>query len=138
MSDRTLGIAVSGSDLKERARQLKLDIPALFIALGRRETPWYAKALAGAVVVYALSPVDLIPDFIPVIGFLDDVILLPGLVALTLRAIPDAVMDDCRLQAEGFMESAQGRQRWYYALPFVAVWALLLWWIGSIVVGMTR
>lgn len=123
-------------NLKERAKRLKLDIPTLFIALGRRETPWYAKALAGVVVVYALSPIDLIPDFIPVIGFLDDVILLPGLVALTIRAIPDDVMDECRLQARGLMESAEGRQRWYYAIPFVIVWILLLWWIGSIAWGL--
>ena len=123
-------------DLKQRAKQLKLDIPAVIHALGRRETPWYAKALAAVVVVYALSPIDLIPDFIPVVGFLDDVILLPGLVALTIRAIPADVMDECRLQARGLMESSRGRERWYYAIPFNAVWGVLLGWLGGIVWGL--
>ena len=74
--------------LKDRAKQLKTDIPAVFLALRRRETPWYAKLLAGVTVGYALSPIDLIPDFIPVLGYLDDLILLPALVALTIRCVP--------------------------------------------------
>ena len=75
-------------NLKERAGKLKTDLPALFLALKDRETPVLAKVFAGIAVAYALSPVDLIPDFIPVLGYLDDVILLPGLVALTLKRIP--------------------------------------------------
>ena len=61
--------------LKDRAKQLKTDIPAVFLALKRKETPWHAKLLAGLTVGYALSPIDLIPDFIPVLGYLDDLIL---------------------------------------------------------------
>ena len=76
-------------NLKERAQRLKSDIPAVFIALKDRETPWYAKLLATITVGYALSPIDLIPDFIPVLGYLDDFIVLPALVALTIRLIPE-------------------------------------------------
>ena len=77
--------------LRERARKLKTDIPAVFMALKRKETPWYAKISAAIVVVYALSPVDFIPDFIPILGYLDDVILLPALIAFTVKLIPKQV-----------------------------------------------
>ncbi len=82
--------------LKERAKKLITDVPAVFIALKKKETPVFAKILAGITVAYALSPIDLIPDFIPVIGYLDDLIILPGLVALTVKLIPDDVFAQCR------------------------------------------
>lgn len=88
-------------DLKARAKRLKTDIPAVFLALRRKETPLGAKILAAVTVAYALSPIDLIPDFIPVLGYLDDVLLLPFFIALTIRRIPKDVLDDCRAQAEG-------------------------------------
>ena len=72
-------------DLKVRAKKLKTDIPALFLALKDDNTPIIAKIFAGITVAYALSPVDLVPDFIPVLGYLNDVILLPMLVALTIK-----------------------------------------------------
>ena len=72
-------------DLKVRAKKLNTDIPALFLALKDDNTPIIAKIFAGITVAYALSPVDLVPDFIPVLGYLDDVILLPMLVALTIK-----------------------------------------------------
>ena len=87
-------------NLKERARKLKTDLPALFLALKKKETPLLAKILAGVTVAYALSPVDLIPDFIPVLGLLDDVILLPVFVTLTIKLIPKNVMEICRIEAE--------------------------------------
>ena len=64
-------------DLRQRAKKLKKDIPAVFLAFQHKATPWYAKAVLGITLIYALSPIDLIPDFIPVLGYLDDVILLP-------------------------------------------------------------
>jgi len=75
-------------NLKERARQLKIDIPAVFLSLKSKKTPVMAKILAGLTIGYALSPIDLIPDFIPVIGYLDDLLILPLLIALTIRLIP--------------------------------------------------
>ena len=77
--------------LKERARKLKQDVPAVFLALKDRDTPLLAKILAGVTVAYALSPIDLIPDFVPVLGYLDDVLLLPALIALTVKLIPKKV-----------------------------------------------
>ena len=77
--------------LKERAKKLKRDVPAVFLALKDRETPLLAKITAAVTVAYALSPIDLIPDFIPVLGYLDDVLLLPALIALTIRLIPKEV-----------------------------------------------
>ena len=110
--------------LKDRAKQLKIDIPAVFLALKRKETPWYAKLLAGVTVGYALSPIDLIPDFIPVLGYLDDLILLPALVALTVRLIPADVMTQCRAEAEGMWNNGKPK-KWYYALPILLVWLLV-------------
>ena len=72
--------------LKDRAKKLKTDIPAVFLALKDKRTPWYARILAAVIVVYALSPIDLIPDFIPVLGYLDDLIILPALIALIVIA----------------------------------------------------
>lgn len=108
--------------LRERAQALKTDIPAVCIAMRREETPWYAKALAALTVAYALSPVDLIPDFIPVLGYLDDVLLLPALVALTVKSVPPAVFADCRERAK----ELDLRKRWYYALPVVLIWLAIL------------
>jgi uncharacterized membrane protein YkvA (DUF1232 family) len=111
-------------NLKQRAKKLKTDLPAVFIALGKKETPITAKLLAGLTIAYALSPIDLIPDFIPVLGYLDDILLLPALVALTIRLIPQGVMDACRQQAQGLWSGGKPK-KWYYALPIVAVWVLI-------------
>lgn len=119
--------------LKDRAKQLKTDIPAVFLALRRKETPWYAKVVAGLTVGYALSPIDLIPDFIPVLGYLDDLIILPALVALTVRMIPAEVMAQCRAEAEGMLNSGKPK-KWYYAVPIVLVWLLVVFLIVRAVV----
>ena len=87
-------------NLKERAKQLKTDIPAVSIALRKKETSIPAKIFALITVAYAFSPIDLIPDFIPVLGYLDDVILLPAFVALTIKLIPDEVFAECRKESE--------------------------------------
>lgn len=112
--------------LKERARRLKSDVPAIFIALKDKETPWYAKILATITVGYALSPVDLIPDFIPVLGYLDDVIVLPALIALTIRLIPKKTMEKSRQQSENMWANGKPK-RWYYAIPIVVIWLLIVW-----------
>ena len=112
-------------DLKARAKQLKTDLPAVFLALKRKETPWTAKALAALTIGYALSPIDLIPDFIPVLGYLDDLILLPALVALTIRLIPAEVLASCRMEAEGLWTDGKPK-RWYYAIPIVLFWLAIL------------
>ena len=111
--------------LKERARKLKTDVPAVFIALKKKETPWYAKVVAAIVVVYALSPVDLIPDFIPVLGYLDDIIILPALIALTIKLIPKEVFEKCRIESEGMWANGKPK-KWYYAIPFVLIWVAVI------------
>ncbi len=119
--------------LKDRARQLKTDIPAVFLALKRKETPWGAKVLAALTVGYALSPIDLIPDFIPVLGYLDDLIILPAMVALTVRLIPAEVMAACRAEAEGMWQNGKPK-KWNYALPIIFVWLLVVFLIVRAVV----
>ena len=112
-------------NLKERAKKLKSDIPAVFLALKDSQTPWYAKVMAALTVGYALSPVDLIPDFIPVLGYLDDVILLPTFVALTIRLIPKEVWDRSLEASRNLWEDGKPK-RWYYAIPIVIIWLLIL------------
>lgn len=116
--------------LKQRAAGLLADIPALWLALKDRETPLAAKLLAGFTVCYALSPIDLIPDFIPVVGYLDDLLLLPALAALTIRLIPKPVMARCRAESAGMWQDGKP-QKWYYAVPVVVVMLLILWVILS-------
>lgn len=112
--------------LKERAKKLKADIPAVFLALKDDRTPLAAKICAAITVVYALSPVDLIPDFIPVLGYIDDLILLPALVALTIRLIPRDVWEVNRKAAEGMWENGRPKKL-YCAVPFVLIWLLVIW-----------
>jgi len=119
------------SKLTDRAKKLKTDVPAVFLALKEKRTPWYAKIIAAVVVVYALSPIDLIPDFIPILGYLDDLIILPALIAWCVRCIPSDVIAECRSRAEGIWGSGKP-EKWYYAVPFVLIWAVV---IGLIVIA---
>ena len=111
--------------LKDRAKRLKSDSPAVFLALKDKKTPWYAKVFAAITVAYALSPIDLVPDFIPVLGYLDDVILLPALVALTVKFIPKDVFEQCRAQAEGMWEDGKPK-KWYFSLPIILFWLVII------------
>jgi len=120
-------------DIKARAKKLKTDIPAIFLALKDKETSWIAKIFAGITVVYALSPIDFVPDFIPVLGYLDDVILLPMLVALTIKFIPNDVLEKYRKQAEGMWHDGKPK-KWYYAIPVVLIWVLIIVLIIKIIV----
>jgi uncharacterized membrane protein YkvA (DUF1232 family) len=85
--------------LKRRASDLKAQTLALYLAARDPRTPWYAKLLVALIVAYALSPIDLIPDFVPVLGYLDDLILIPIGIALAIRMIPPAVLAECRVRA---------------------------------------
>lgn len=124
---------VSEMDLKERAKQLKTDIPALFLALQDENTPILAKIFAGITVAYALSPIDFIPDFIPVLGYMDDVILLPLLVALTIKFIPNEVLEEKRQQAKGMWQDGKPK-KWYFAIPILLIWVLIIVLILKVVV----
>jgi uncharacterized membrane protein YkvA (DUF1232 family) len=111
--------------LRERARQLKTDIPAVFLCLRNQDTPLPAKILAGITIGYALSPIDLIPDFIPVLGYLDDIIILPALVALTVRLVPRETLDRCRAEAAGLWADGKPK-KWYYAIPIALIWLIVI------------
>ena len=115
-------------DLKARAKKLKKDIPTIFLALKDKETPVIAKIFAAITVVYALSPIDLVPDFIPVLGYLDDVILLPALVALTIKFIPKEVLEKNRKLSENLWENGKPK-KWYYAMPIILIWVIIIWLI---------
>lgn len=108
--------------LRQKARRIKRETYVLYLACRDPRTPWYAKALAGGVVAYAISPIDLIPDFIPVLGYLDDVILLPLGIAAVLKLIPPGVLADCRVRAEAAPERPTSRVA---AAVIVAVWIAL-------------
>ena len=112
-------------DFKERARKLKTDIPVIFLVLKDKETPVIAKVFAGVTVAYALSPIDLVPDFIPVLGYLDDIILLPMLMTLTIKFIPKDVLERNRKQAECIWKDGKPR-KWYYAIPIILIWLIII------------
>jgi uncharacterized membrane protein YkvA (DUF1232 family) len=114
--------------LKTRTRALKRDTLAIWFAAKDKRTPWYARAMAALVAAYALSPVDLIPDFIPVLGYLDDLVLIPAGIALSLKLIPAEVMNDARIKAE---TSLAKPVTWWMTALIVLVWlaiiSLILW-----------
>jgi len=112
--------------LKDRARILKRETLALYLAARDPRTPWYAKVLAVAIVAYALSPVDLIPDFIPVLGYLDELVLIPAGIALVIRLIPPEVMEDAHARAGDVLDRAKKTAVWA-AVVIVAIWALVAW-----------
>ena len=118
------GMAVS-YNLKSWAKRIKRDAVTLWFAGKHPATPWYAKALGLFVVGYALSPIDLIPDFIPVLGYLDDALLLPGLIWLTIRLLPPEVLADCRDRADEWMKTQGSKPR-----SRVAAFVIVLVWIG--------
>ena len=112
--------------LKVWAKRVKNDMTVLFAAFQHEKTPWYVKARAAVTIGYALSPIDLIPDFIPVLGLLDDLLILPVLIALCMKMMPKKVIETCREEvAAGEFELPV--KRWIYSVPVLLIWALILW-----------
>lgn len=113
------------SRTRQWAARLKTETYAVYLACRDPRTPWYAKALAILVVGYALSPIDLIPDFIPVLGYLDDIVIVPAGFALAIKLIPSEVLDDSRARAveAGAGEASVNRAA---AVIVVTIWVLLL------------
>jgi len=109
---------------KQQAKRLKWEVYALYLAYCDPRVPWYARLFAAIVVAYAFSPIDLIPDFIPVLGYLDDLVLIPLGIALALKMIPVEVMAECREQAQATL--SQGKPtNWTAAGVIIAIWLLL-------------
>ena len=117
---------------KRKARKLKIETYAVYLAYKDPRVPWYARIIAACVVAYAFSPIDLIPDPIPVLGYLDDLILIPLGIALVIKMIPPNVLDECREKSQIIME--QGKPKNWIAASFVIVIWLSLF-IGTIVFG---
>lgn len=111
-------------NLKQRARQLRSETFALYLAARDPRTPWYAKILVAGIVAYAFSPIDLIPDFLPVIGYLDDLILVPLGLALAIKLVPEAVLAECRARARESMKKEKPVSR-IAAAVVVVIWLLL-------------
>ena len=110
--------------MRQRARRLKAEMYALYLAYRDPRVPWYARLFAAGVLAYAFSPIDLIPDFIPILGYLDDLILVPLGIALALRMIPPAVMADCRVRAAEALR--EGRPtNWAAAAAIITIWIAL-------------
>ncbi len=118
---------------KKRAGELKVEVYTLYLAYRDPRVPWYAKIFAACVAAYAFSPIDLIPDFIPVLGYLDDLVLIPLGVALAVKMIPPVVMEECRGKARKGM--AQGKPvNWLAAGVIIAVWVVLAVLIGLVLI----
>ena len=115
-------------NLKSWAKALKRDVMTLWFALKHPLTPWYARAFAAVLTAYALSPIDLIPDFIPILGYLDDLIIVPVGVWLLLRLVPTQVLADSRAQAdEWFLQGKQKPLSFFGLAIILAVWCFAVW-----------
>jgi len=110
---------------KERAKNLKSQLYALYLAYRDPRVPWYAKAFAAMVLAYSLSPIDLIPDFIPVLGYLDDIVLIPLGIVLAIKMIPEEIMEECRGKAAVVLSSGEVKT-WPATLLIVGIWLVFL------------
>jgi uncharacterized membrane protein YkvA (DUF1232 family) len=122
--------------LRQKVEALKNETYALYLAYQDPRVPWYAKAVAAATVAYAVSPIDLIPDFIPVIGYLDDLLIVPLGIALAVKLVPAEIMAECRQKAESKLKGTNPLGRWA-AVIVVLIWllslALLAWMVFAII-----
>lgn len=109
--------------LKERARFLQQETLVLYLAARHPDTPWYARVLAAGVAAYAISPIDLIPDFVPVLGYLDDLLIVPAGIALAIKLVPAEVMTECRARASEVFAEGRPVSR-AAAIAVVITWAV--------------
>jgi uncharacterized membrane protein YkvA (DUF1232 family) len=112
--------------LKIKAKELKHNLSALYLVYKRKDVPIFAKFLIIITVAYALSPIDLIPDFIPVIGYLDDLIILPFFIFLSLKFIQKVIMEECKEQAKDLWKDGKPK-KWYYAIPIILLYLLIIY-----------
>jgi len=110
--------------LKKQGRHLKSDTYALYLAARHPKTPWYAKVFAASVVAYAFSPLDLIPDFVPVLGYLDDLILIPLGIVVAIKLVPPDVLAECRARAQVAAANGEPVNR-IAAVVIIGIWVLL-------------
>jgi uncharacterized membrane protein YkvA (DUF1232 family) len=122
--------------LRAKAKALKTEMTALFYAYKDPHIPVLPKIIIVFTLGYALSPIDLIPDFIPILGQLDDLVIIPALISLSIRVIPREIIDEARKRAE--REPFTLRKNWFFALIFILIWAVLLAAIAAGIVRLIR
>jgi uncharacterized membrane protein YkvA (DUF1232 family) len=132
---KTSRLAMAFDGWKAKARKLKQEVHALYLVSKDRRVPWHARALAVVVVAYAFSPIDLIPDPIPVLGYLDDLILIPLGIALVIKLIPAEVLQDCRERAASAAKTGKPKN-WVAGGVIILIWvgifAFTFWWLSGI------
>ncbi|MFC5451236.1 YkvA family protein [Paenibacillus aestuarii] len=126
-----MGVAKALESVKNKAYGIKRNIFVLYLAYQDPRVPWYAKLFTILVVAYAFSPIDLIPDFIPVLGYLDDLIIVPLGITLALKMISPTVIEDCRIKAEEIHKQGKPKN-WITGALFILVWFLLAVWLGTL------
>ncbi|MEH7121248.1 YkvA family protein, partial [Neobacillus vireti] len=118
-------------------RKLKQNLFVLYLSYKDKKTPWYAKAVAICVVAYAFSPIDLIPDFIPIVGYLDDLIIVPLGISFALKLIPSNILDNHQVQAEELRKKGKPKN-WFVGFLFILTWiAVAVWW-GKVIMGFMK
>lgn len=123
--------------MKAWAKKIKRQLFTLYFAYKDKRVPWYAKVFTACVVAYAFSPIDLIPDFIPILGYLDDVILLPLGITLALKMIPRDVLSDSAVMAEEMMKNGKPKN-WLVGALIVLVWGVILAWAAIEIYQLVR
>ena len=116
---------------KEKARQLESEIKVLYLAFKDPRTPWYAKTFMAFIIAYAVSPIDLVPDLIPVLGYVDDLILIPAGIYLSVKMVPQEVMAENRQKARSVL--IFGKSRWIAATIIILIWLLVIYWMIRII-----
>jgi uncharacterized membrane protein YkvA (DUF1232 family) len=110
--------------LKEKAKEITRNLSILHIAYKRKDVPIFAKIIIIAAIIYALSPIDLIPDFIPVLGYLDDLIILPLLIYVSIKIIPKEILEECKEEAKEIIIDGKYK-KWYYGIPVIIIWVII-------------
>jgi uncharacterized membrane protein YkvA (DUF1232 family) len=113
---------------KVKAESLKYNLSTLYFAYRRKDVSILAKIIIIVAVVYALSPIDLIPDFVPVFGYIDDLIILPFLIFISTKLIPPKIMQECKEQAKDIWKNGKPK-KWYYAIPIVIIYLLIIFMV---------
>lgn len=116
------------SQIKQKAKEIKKEIGALYLAYKRPDIPFYTKLVLIIVIGYALSPIDLIPDFIPILGYLDDLILVPLGIAFAVKLIPRDIMDECRQQSEDIFKKGKPKN-WVVGGIIICIWIIIIGYI---------
>ena len=119
--------------LKATLSEMKVLIPAVYLALKDKRTPFIAKVFAELTIGYALSPIDLIPDFIPILGYLDDLIIIPVLIKLTFAFIPNDSLEMYKEEAKTLWKDGRPK-KWYYAIPIIIVWFIIIYWLYKLAI----